>query len=59
LVHYGLILDFGGRTLFFGVIYILVLVSEIWWKKYKIQGKIFISASNMKNLEKKFFGGSH
>jgi hypothetical protein len=28
-VHYGLILDFGGRTLFFGVIYILVLVSEI------------------------------
>jgi hypothetical protein len=29
LVHYGLILDFGGRTLFFGVIYFLVLVSEI------------------------------
>jgi hypothetical protein len=28
-VDYGLILDFGGRTLFFGVIYILVLVSEI------------------------------
>jgi hypothetical protein len=28
-VHYGLILDFGGRTLFFGAIYILVLVSEI------------------------------
>jgi hypothetical protein len=28
---------------------------KFWWKKYKIQGKIFISTSNMKNLEIKNF----
>jgi hypothetical protein len=52
-VHYGLILDFGGRTLFFGVIYILVLVSEILVEEIQNSREIYISTSNMKNLEKK------
>jgi hypothetical protein len=31
---------------------------KFWWKKYKILGEIFISTSDMKNLEKFIFGES-